>query len=100
MEKNTLVKYILIALPVVIYLVYTTRYSFVLFRNVYLTKRQKNINLILIWLIPFIWILFLKTFFQSTPGSHQVKIKKNPDSFTESGLGVFDDMSHHSNDHN
>ena len=71
-----------------------------LFRNVYLTKRQKNINLIVIWLIPFIWILFLKTFFQSTPGSHQVKIKKNRDSFTESGFGVFDDMSHHTNDIN
>ena len=42
MEKNTLVKYILISLPVVIYLNYTTRYSFVLFRNVYLTKRQKK----------------------------------------------------------
>ena len=100
MEIKELIKYILIVLPIAFYFIYTIRYSFLLSKNIFLTRRQKAINLILIWIIPFIWILFLKTFFQSTPGSHQIKNKKNSDSFAESGLGVFNDSSsYHSNDH-
>lgn len=99
MQKNELIKYVLIVLPVLFYFIYSIRYSFVLSKNIFLTRRQ-TINLILIWIIPFIWVLFLKTFFEPTPGSHQIKRKKDSDSFAESGLGVFDDSSsYHSNDH-
>lgn len=100
MITKTLIKYILIGVPVTFYLVYTINYTFVLFKNVFLTGRQKMINLVLIWLIPFIWILFLKTFFKSVPGSHQIKNRKDGDSFIESGLGTLEDTtSYHSNDH-
>jgi len=93
MITKTLIKYILIGLPIAIYVVYTIHYSFVLRKNVLLSRRRKIINLVLIWMLPFIWIQFLKTFFKSVPGSHQVKRKKT-ESFTESGLGVWDDSSH------
>lgn len=100
MITKTLIKFIIIGLPVTFYLFYTIHYTFVLFKNVFLTGRQRIINLVLIWLIPFIWILFLKTFFKSVPGSHQIKKRKDTDRFIESGLGILDDTSHYqSNDH-
>ena len=84
-------------MPIAFYLVYTVHYSFVLHKNVFLTGRRKIINFVLIWILPFIWIQFLKTFFKFVPGSHEAKRKKT-ESFTESGLGVWDDGSHnHSN---
>jgi len=88
-------KYILIGLPFLFYFIYTIRYSFVLSRNIFLTRGQKVLNFILIWIIAFIWILFLKIFFQSTPGSHQIKNKNYQDGFTESGLGILDDPNDH-----
>lgn len=91
MEVYVLIKIILIGLPVIFYFSYTIWYSFLLRKKTFLTRRQRIINFILIWLIPFIWIMFLKTFFQPVPGSHQIKNKNNPANFTENGLGIFDD---------
>ena len=93
MKVNALLKIILISLPVIFYFSYTIWYSFVLRKNTFLTRRQIIINFILIWLIPFIWIMFLKIFFQPVPGSHQIKNKNDLDNFTESGLGILDDAS-------
>lgn len=96
MENKTLIKFALIGLPIIIYVFYTIHYSCAILKNRLLTKKQKKLNLILIWLVPFVWILFLKTFFKPNPGSHQVKNKRDPKSFTESGLGM---MESPTNDH-
>jgi hypothetical protein len=45
----------------------------------------------MIWLIPFAWILLLKGLTKSTPGSFEFKDKKDKESFTESGLGIWAD---------
>lgn len=91
MIKSTVLKYILIGLPLLFNFAYTIRYSFVVNKNIFLTRRQKIMNLILIWVIPIIWILFLRTFFKPNPGSHQVSNKRDSGSFTESGLGIWND---------
>jgi hypothetical protein len=37
----------------------------------------------MIWLIPFIWILILKSLTKSTPGSYEVKNKIEPKPFSD-----------------
>jgi len=99
MAKSTLIKYILIGLPLLVYVAYTIRYSFVLNKSIFLTRRQKIINLTLIWLIPFIWVLFLRTFFKPNPGSHQVRRTGDSGNFTESGLGIWADTPPDASNH-
>jgi len=59
-------------------------------KSTILTRRQIRINLILLWTIPLIWYLLVKTVHKKTPGSHEVPIKddvtNNP--FHESGAGA------------
>jgi hypothetical protein len=43
---------------------------------------MKTFHLILIWIIPFLWILLLKGFTKSTPGSHQMDVKQEPQPFS------------------
>jgi hypothetical protein len=45
----------------------------------------------MIWMIPFVWIFILKSLTKPTPGSYKFDNKKNPDSFTERGLGIWAD---------
>jgi hypothetical protein len=42
---------------------------------------------ILIWIIPFIWIVIIKVMAPSTPGSHHFKKRKKGGSFYESEIG-------------
>lgn len=37
----------------------------------------------MIWLIPFVWILLLKTLFKPIPGSHAFIDKKDPEKFKD-----------------
>jgi heme/copper-type cytochrome/quinol oxidase subunit 2 len=45
------------------------------------TKKQKQLHSILIWFIPFIWMFFLDTFSQSSPGSHHYSNKRDSEGF-------------------
>jgi hypothetical protein len=80
-----------------VYIIYSLIYSQEFFRtNRYYSKRQKNVHLILIWLIPFIWVLLLKSLNKPTPGSHYFSEKRRENTlenidgdstFHESGKG-------------
>ena len=63
--------------------------SWKLYKSNILTHRQKMINAILLWLIPFIWYLLIESLHKKTPGSHEVPkkddVSNNP--FHESGKG-------------
>ena len=37
----------------------------------------------MIWIIPFIWILLLKSLTKSTPGSYEIKNKDNTKPFSD-----------------
>ena len=61
----------------------------VLLKNTILTLRQRKLNLILLWAIPIIWYLIIKTLHKSVLGSYEVSIKNDISSnqFHESGSG-------------
>lgn len=62
----------------------------------YFDKGQKLIHNILIWVVPFIWIIIIKTLSKPTPGSANYTKTKNKGTFSESGLGIWAD-GHESN---
>ena len=57
--------------------------------TIYLNNRRKIINLICLWLIPFLWFLILTIMLKRTPGSYEMEIKNDVSSnnFYESGKG-------------
>ena len=62
----------------------------VLLKTAILTRLQKRLNLILLWTLPVIWYLFVKTIYKKTPGSHEVPVKNDVSSNNsyESGIGA------------
>jgi len=82
------------------YAIHTLRFA-LRFNNTdtYFTRRQKVTHNILIWLIPFFWIMIIKTIAAPTPGSQHFKKTKDKGGFYESGIGIWGHgESHHSND--
>jgi hypothetical protein len=55
------------------------------------TPKQKQFHSIMIWVIPFLWIILLKSLLKPTPGSHHYPRKKGDDGFYESGAGSWGD---------
>jgi len=55
--------------------------------NTGFTKGQMLIHNILIWLIPFIWIIILKTITKPIPGSGNFNKTKDKGTFYESEIG-------------
>ena len=86
-----IIKYSIASALILFYLIYTIRYSIRFNRNSVFNGRVRVFHFIMIWLIPFVWIFLLTSLMKSTPGSFEVKEKRNPESFTESGLGALAD---------
>jgi hypothetical protein len=81
------------------YFIYTLNFAIRFNRtDTYFTRNVRLLHHVLIWLVPFFWIMIVKTLIDPTPGSHQLK-KRNPDgSFYESGLGLWGNDSSHQSD--
>ena len=86
MTKEVII-YSIVTAWILFYLMYTIKYSIVFKTNVIFTGKTKTFHLIMIWLVPFLWIFLLKSLMKSTPGSFEINEKKNPESFTDIGLG-------------
>ena len=81
-----------------VYFIYSLMYSEEFWQaKTHYSKRQKIVHLILIWLVPFLWVLLLKSINKPTPGSHHYSEKRrehplnNVDGdspFNESGKGL------------
>jgi hypothetical protein len=83
----TVKAYIFIALAL-IYFVYTFLFAIKFRKAVTIySPKQKQLHSILIWLIPFIWVILLKSLTKPAPGSHHYPKKKGDDGFYESGTG-------------
>ncbi len=83
METKLIIKYALLAIFIIFYLVYTIRYAIKFRNNNSFAVRRKTIHAVMIWLFPFIWILILKSFSKPTPGSYEFKDKKDADKFDD-----------------
>lgn len=83
-----------------IYVIYTLNFAIKFNRtNTIFNKNQKLIHNVLIWAIPFFWIMIVKTMLNPTPSSAKSKkTKPNPD-FYESEIGIWGhDSGHHHTD--
>ncbi|MEO5942161.1 MAG: hypothetical protein ABIP30_02265 [Ferruginibacter sp.] len=54
-------------------------------QNILFSKGIRTFHLVMIWVIPFIWILILKALTKRTPGSYEVENKSEPEPFSKSG---------------
>jgi hypothetical protein len=86
---STIMKYSVLLVAAIAYLIYTIRYFLVLKKSIYFSKKIKILHLILIWAIPFLWIIFLKGLTEPTQGSYEFEDKKTPEPMTESGQGIW-----------
>lgn len=68
---------------IIFYFVFTTRYFFEFKKNLIFTGKIKVFHLIMIWVIPFLWILILKCLTKDTPGSYEIENKSNPKPFSD-----------------
>jgi uncharacterized membrane protein len=83
-------KYYLLFGLLTIYFIWTLRYAIKFNKtDSFFNKRQKLIHNILIWLVPFLWIIILKTIMQPTPGTASNKKIKDKGHFYESGIGFW-----------
>lgn len=85
MPKQTIIQIIILSITFVGYLIFTARYFILLQKEIIFSKRMKIIHSILIWLIPFVWILLLKGLAKRIPGSHEVEKKEDPKPFSDDG---------------
>ena len=73
-----------------IYFLYTLNFAIVFNRtNTVLTDNQKLIHHFLIWIIPFFWIIVVKSMTKPTMGSARFKKGKLGSGFHESGIGAY-----------
>ena len=85
-------KYYLLFGLLAVYFIWTMRFAIKFNKSdLFFSKRQRLTHNILIWLVPFIWIMILKTILQPTPGSASYKKTKAKGDFYESGIGIWGD---------
>lgn len=83
MTRQLIIRDLIISVTIIFYFIFTIRYFFVLRKNIVFTGKIKTFHLIMIWLVPFIWILILKSLTPSTPGSYEIKDKGNSKPFSD-----------------
>ncbi len=75
---------------IVIYLIYTLNFAIKFNKtNTVFNNNQILLHNLLIWIIPFFWIMIVKSMIAPTPGSHKFKKSKEDSGFHESGFGIF-----------
>ncbi|HZI25335.1 MAG TPA: hypothetical protein VFD46_09670 [Chryseolinea sp.] len=81
-----------LALLFVFYFLFTLNFA-IKFNKVDSTfiENQKLIHNVLIWLIPFFWIIILNTVVTPTLGSTKNGKAKSKNGFSESGIGIWTD---------
>ena len=82
MTKEIILQWCLLSAVIIFYLIFTINFFISFKKNIIFTGRIKLFHLIVIWIIPFIWILILKSLLKSTPGSYEIDDKKDPEPFS------------------
>ena len=85
MTKETIIQGTIIIAFTIAYLIFTIRHFRILKKNIVFSPRVKVFHLIMIWLVPFVWALLLRGLTKSTPGSHEVEEKVDPEPFSKTG---------------
>jgi len=91
----------LLGITFLAYLIYTLRFA-VLFNktaDTYFSKKQKALHNILIWVIPFFWIMIVKAVASPHPTPGNSNRTRHKGRFYESGLGIWGHSEDHHSDH-
>jgi len=80
---TVMIKYSILIVLGVFYLIYTIRFTFVFSKNTFFSKGRKAFHYVMIWLFPFVWISILKMLFKPIPGSDKFEDKSEPVSFND-----------------
>lgn len=84
MSKETIIRDIFLAIAFIFYLIFTIRYFLAFKKNhTIFAGKIKIFHLVMMWVIPFFWILILKSLTKPTPGSYEVEKKENPQPFSD-----------------
>jgi len=76
-----LVAYGILMVITILYFVYTFKFTKALKSTLLFSPLIKRFHLIMIWIIPFIWLMILKTLMKVTPGSHEIEKKRTSEPF-------------------
>ena len=85
MNKQFIIRAVILTIFAIAYLVFTIRYYRKLKKNIVFPKNVKRFHQVMIWFVPFIWGLLLTGLTKSTPGSHEVENKEDPQPFSKTG---------------
>ncbi|MBK7307670.1 MAG: hypothetical protein IPI88_11975 [Chitinophagaceae bacterium] len=85
MNKQFIIRAVILTIFAIAYLVFTIRYYRKLKKNIVFPKNVKRFHQVMIWFVPFIWGLLLTSLTKSTPGSHEVENKEDPQPFSKTG---------------
>jgi magnesium-transporting ATPase (P-type) len=82
-----------------IYVIYTLNFA-IKFNstNTVFNDNQILIHNVLIWVIPFFWIMIVKTMINPIPGPDKFKKTKQNPRFYESEIGIWGHSGHHHTD--
>jgi hypothetical protein len=83
MTKELIIRDLIICLALIVYFIITIRFYFDFKKEIIFTGKIKIFHLIMIWLIPFIWIVILKSLTKLAPGSYEVKSKNNANPYSD-----------------
>jgi len=90
-------KYFILFGLLTVYFIWTLRFAIRFNKtDTYFDKGQKRMHNVLIWFVPFIWIMIIKTIAEPTLGSANYNKTKDKETFSESGIGIWSD-GHDSN---
>ena len=86
-------KYIFLGTLILLYVCFTIRFQNKILRNKVLTRKQKVINTVMVWCIPFVWYFFISEFIDDKMETMTIKkrkklLKKDGGGFYESGIGM------------
>lgn len=82
-----------------VYFIYTLNFAIQFNRtDTLFSSNQKLLHNIFIWIIPFFWIMIIKTIAKPTHGSDKSKKEKRDSGFYDSDIEIYghDDRHHHS----
>jgi hypothetical protein len=87
MTRQFIIQCVILSGVTIFYLIFTLRYFFCFKKNIIFSGQIRTIHLIMMWIVPFIWILILKALTKTTPGSYEVEKKEEPEPFSKSAYG-------------
>ena len=87
MTKQNIIQFVIIAVIIISHFILTKRYFLKFKKNIIFTGGIRKFHLIMMWIVPFVWILFLQALTKSTPGSYEIEKKEDPEPFPKSGYG-------------